>query len=177
MTSDLALGLRISIDTAEKIKIQYGDLAFGEGMKEGYDEDIDLAQLSNVDTIVISRKFISEIMKARYEEILHHINMELKKVGRDGMLPEGVILTGGASKTHGLLDLSREYLRLPANIGIPENVDGITGTSIADPIYSSAVGNLILIQKYGTRGRPFKVNISLGGVFGSLKHLFKKIMP
>ena len=58
VTSDLALGLRISIDTAEKIKIQYGDLAFGEGMKEGYDEDIDLAQISNVDTIVISRKFV-----------------------------------------------------------------------------------------------------------------------
>lgn len=58
VTSDLALGLRISIDTAEKIKIQYGDLAFGEGMKEGYDEDIDLAQVSNVDTIVISRKFV-----------------------------------------------------------------------------------------------------------------------
>ena len=74
--------------------------------------------------------------------------MELKKVGRDGMLPEGVILTGGASKTHGLLDLARSYMRLPANIGLPENIDGITGTSIADPVYASAIGNLILIQKY-----------------------------
>jgi cell division protein FtsA len=146
-------------------------------MKEGYDEDIDLAQISNVDTIVISRKFVAEIMKARYEEIFHYVNMELKKVGRDGMLPEGVIMTGGASKTHGLLDLARNYMRLPANIGLPENIDGITGTSIADPVYASAIGTLILIQKYGASKRPFKVNISLGGVFGSLKHLFKKIMP
>lgn len=123
VTSDLALGLRISIDTAEKIKIGYGDLGFGEGMKPEYDEEIDLASVSNVDTIVISRKFMNEISRARYEEIFHHVNMELKKVGRDGMLPEGVILTGGGSKMHGLVDLARSYLRLPANIGIPENVE------------------------------------------------------
>ena len=88
VTSDLALGLRISIDTAEKIKLSYSDLGFGEGMKPDYDEEVDLASISNVDTIVISRKFMNEISKARYEEIFHHVNMELKKVGRDGMLPE-----------------------------------------------------------------------------------------
>ena len=88
VTSDLALGLRISIDTAEKIKLAYSDLGFGEGMKSDYDEEIDLASISNVDTIVISRKFMNEISRARYEEIFHHVNMELKKVGRDGMLPE-----------------------------------------------------------------------------------------
>ena len=88
VTSDLALGLRISIDTAEKIKLAYSDLGFGEGMKSDYDEEIDLAGISNVDTIVISRKFMNEISRARYEEIFHHVNMELKKVGRDGMLPE-----------------------------------------------------------------------------------------
>lgn len=92
-------------------------------MKPDYDEEIDLASVSNVDTIVISRKFMNEISRARYEEIFHYVNMELKKVGRDGMLPEGVILTGGGSKMHGLVDLARSYLRLPANIGIPENVE------------------------------------------------------
>lgn len=98
VTSDLALGLRISIDTAEKLKLEYGDLNFGAGMKPDYDEDIDLARLSSVDDIAISRKFMNEIIRARYEEIFHHVNMELKKVGRDGMLPEGAILTGGAAK-------------------------------------------------------------------------------
>ena len=67
-------------------------------MKPEYDEDIDLARLSSVDDIAISRKFMNEIIRARYEEIFHHVNMELKKVGRDGMLPEGAILTGGAAK-------------------------------------------------------------------------------
>ncbi len=88
VTSDLALGLRISIDTAEKLKLEYGDLNFGEGMKPDYDEEVDLARISSVDTQVISHKFMNDIIRARYEEILHHVNMELKKVGRDGMLPE-----------------------------------------------------------------------------------------
>lgn len=177
VTSDLALGLRISIDTAEKIKLAYSDLGFGEGMKPEYDEEIDLASISNVDTVVISRKFMNEISRARYEEIFHHVNMELKKVGRDGMLPEWVILTGGASKMHGLVDLAREYLRLPANIGIPENVEWVAGTSIADPIYASSIGTLLLVGKYGNIKQPFKVQFSLGGISSSLKHLFKKIMP
>jgi cell division protein FtsA len=177
VTSDLALGLRISIDTAEKIKLQYGDIGFGQGMKEDYDTEIDLAQISSVDTIVISRKFMNEIIKARYEEIFHHVNMELKKVWRDGMLPEWVILTGGGSKMHGLLDLARDYLRLPANIGVPENIDGVTGTSLNDPIYTAAIWILILMQKYGTPKRPFKVHFSLGGIFGSLKYLLKKVIP
>jgi cell division ATPase FtsA len=57
-------------------------------MASDYDEDIDLAKLSGVDTIVISRKFMNDIIRARYEEIFHHIVMELKNVNRDGMLPE-----------------------------------------------------------------------------------------
>ena len=88
VTSDLALGLRISIDTAERLKLEYGDLNFGEGMKSEYDEEIDLTKLSSVDTMSISRRFMNDIIQARYEEIFHHITMELKNVGRDGMLPE-----------------------------------------------------------------------------------------
>lgn len=103
--------------------------------------------------------------------------MELKKVGRDGMLPEGIVLTGGAAKMRGLVELARTYMRLPASIGLPDSVEGVRGTSVSDPIYSSVVGNLLLIQKYGTAKRPFKMTFSVGSVFGSLKNIFKKIIP
>lgn len=175
VTSDLALGLRISIDTAEQLKLHYGDLTIREG--KWTDEEIDLSTLSNMDTISVSRKFMNEIIQARYEEIFHHIVMELKKVGRDGMLPEGIVITGGGAKMRWLVDLARTYMRLPASIGVPDQVEWVSGTSISDPIYSSVVGNLLLIQKYGTAKRPFKVNFSLGSAFGSLKNIFKKIMP
>lgn len=177
VTSDLALGLRISIDTAEKLKLEYGDLTVRDNKWKENDEEIDLWLLSNMETMAISRNFMNDIIRARYEEIFHHIVMELKKVGRDGMLPEWIVITGGAAKMRGLVDLARVYMRLPASIGVPDSVDGVRWTSISDPIYSSVVGNLLLIQKYGTAKRPFKMNFSLGNIFTSLKNIFKKIMP
>ena len=177
VTSDIALGLRISLDTAENLKLEYGDLNFGASESEDYDEDIDLSQISNIDTITVSRKFLNEIIRARYEEIFHHVVMELKKVGRDGMLPEGSILVGGGAKTRGLTDLARNYMRLPSNIGVPEMVESISGTSISDPIYTSVIGTMLLIQKYGSNKRPFKMSFNIKGIFASFKNFIKKIIP
>ena len=177
VTSDLALGLRISIDTAERLKVEYGDLNFWEGMKAEYDEDIDLSKLSSVDTIAISRKFMNDIIRARYEEIFHHVIMELKNVGRDGMLPEGAVMTGGASKMRGLVDTARSYLRLPACVGVPEEIDWVSGTSISDPVYTAVVGILVLAGKYGIARKQFKLNLSFRDALTSLKNLFKKIIP
>lgn len=177
VTSDLALGLRVSIDTAEKLKLEYGDVSVLDEKHKDRDEEIDLAHFSSIDTITVSRNFMNDIIRARYEEVFHHITMELKKVGRDGMLPEGIVITGGAAKMRGLVELARNYMRLPASIGVPDGADGITGTSISDPIYSSSVGILMLIQKYGTAKRPFKVNFSLGNAWNSLRNIFKKIIP
>jgi cell division protein FtsA len=177
VTSDLALGLRISIDTAEQLKLNYGDLTIRDAKGKDVDEEIDLSKISNTEVIGVSRNFMNEIIRARYEEIFHHIVMELKKVGRDGMLPEGIVITGGGAKMRGLVELARTYMRLPASIGLPDSIEGVRGTSISDPIYSSVVGNLLLIQKYGTAKRPFKVNFSVVSIFVSLKGIFKKIMP
>lgn len=162
VTSDLALGLRISIDTAERLKLEYGDLNFGEGMKSEYDEEIDLSKFSSIDTTTISRRFMNDIIRARYEEIFHHVIMQLKQVGRDGMLPEGAVLTGGAAKMRGLVELARDYLRLPACVGVPGEIDGVSGTSISDPVYTSVVGTLLLAQKYGVARKQFKLNLSFG---------------
>lgn len=127
---------------------------------------------------MVSRKFLNEIIRARYEEIFHHIVMELKKVGRDGMLPEGIILTGGASKTRGLTDLARSYLRLPANLGVPDMVESLSGTSMSDPIYTSVVGTMLLIDKYGTEKRsPFRFQFNPKNLIQSLKNFFKKFTP
>lgn len=143
-----------------------------------FDEEIDLSQISSTDTITISRKFLNEIIRARYEEIFHHVVMELKKVGRDGMLPEGSILVGGGAKTRGLTDLARSYMRLPSNIGVPDRVESISGTSISDPMYTSVIGTMLLIQKYDVNAhRSFRINWNPKGLFASLQNFIKKIIP
>lgn len=176
VTSDIALGARVSIDTAEKLKIEYGSVGLCKDEKVK-DDEIDLAKISKSETTTISRKYLSEIIHARYSEIFYYVNAELKKIGKDGMLPEGAVISGGGAKARDLNDLAKEVLRLPSMIGTPEDSDFISGTSIGDPIFAGIIGTLLLSQKYGVPRSGFKLNLSLGGFFGSVKNAFKKIMP
>lgn len=176
VTSDVALGARVAIDTAEKLKVEYGDLSLAKEEK-ARDEEIDLAKIAKNETATVSRKYLSEITRARYSEIFYYVNAELKKIGKDGMLPEGAVLTGGGAKMKGALDLAKEVLRLPASIGVPEDSDHISGTSIGDPVFAGIIGTIMLAQRYGIRGNAFKLNLSLGGFWGSVKNVFSKIIP
>jgi cell division protein FtsA len=176
VTSDIALGLRISIDLAERLKLEFGDLSLCKDEK-AKDEDIDLSKFSKTETATISKKYLSEIARARYSEILYFVNTELKRINRDGMLPEGAVITGGGAKMRGLIDLSKEILRLPSVIGVPEDSDHISGTSICDPQYAGIVGTLLLSQKYSNHRSRFKFSLNLGGFVTSLKALIKKILP
>jgi cell division ATPase FtsA len=77
----------------------------------------------------------------------------------------------------GILELAKEILRLPASIGIPEDSDFISGTSISDPTYSSVIGTLLLSQKYGGARSKMKLNFSASSFWGSIKNVFGKIVP
>lgn len=176
VTSDIALGARVSIDTAEKLKIEYGSVGLCKDEKTK-DDEIDLAKISKNETTTISRKYLSEIIRARYSEIFYYVNNELKKIGKDGMLPEGAVICGGGAKARDLNDLAKEVLRLPSMIGTPEDSDFISGTSIGDPMFAGIIGTLLLSQKYGVVRSGFKLHLSMNGFFGSLKNALKKIMP
>lgn len=176
VTSDIALGLRISIDLAEKLKLEHADVNFCKDDSQK-DEEIDLSKYSKTETTTISKKYLSEIVRARYSEFFYFVNSELKRIGKDGMLPEGAVLTGGAAKIRGLVDLSKEILRLPTSIGIPDDGDHISGTSLGDPQYAGIVGTLLLSQKYTPTRSRFKFNFSTNGFFSSLKQLIQKILP
>lgn len=172
VTNDVAIGLRTSIDTAEKIKIEYGSCIPDE---VGERETIDLSLMSKVDTHTVSKKQMCQIIEARYQEILMLAKDELSKIHRDGMLPAGVILTGGAVKIAGITDLARETLNLPVQIGFPQNYDGVVD-KIDDPSYSTAIGLLIWGSKF--EGRPHGgKSITLKKGMGSIKKWFKGLVP
>ncbi|MFA6992283.1 MAG: cell division protein FtsA, partial [Candidatus Gracilibacteria bacterium] len=100
VTNDIAIGLRTSIDTAEKVKMEYGSV-IPEDVNER--ETIDLSLMSKIDTHVISKKYMVEIIQARYHEIFLMVKDELAKIHRDGMLPAGAILTGAGAKIPGII--------------------------------------------------------------------------
>lgn len=176
VTSDIAIGTRVSIDLAERLKVEYGDVAFGKDEKVK-DEEIQLSKLSKTETTTVSKRYLADISRARYSEIFHFVNSELKRIGKDGMLPEGSVLTGGGAKMRGIVDIAKETLRLPASVGIPEDSELISGTSVGDPVYAGVIGTLLLSQRYGPAHGRFRLHFSMGGFMNSLKNLFSKLVP
>lgn len=138
VTNDLAIGLRSSIEVAERIKIEYGECATKNLSKK------DMVDLSSVGAEVgekVSCKYIAEIIGARMEEILEKIDRELAKIGRSGLLPAGIIFTGGGAKVAGLVDFAKQQLRLPATLGYPLNILSAS-EKINDLSFTTAIGLL-----------------------------------
>ncbi len=137
VTNDIALGLRISTESAEKIKRDFG-FAFSQEVNKK--DKINLKDYDiNTKDIFISKHYLSEIIEARLSEIFDYINKELKTIDKDGMLPEGAVIVGGGSKIPGTIELAKKTLRLPAKIGVPNDMGGIVD-KISDPCFATAAG-------------------------------------
>lgn len=174
VTNDIAIGLRTSVDTAEKIKIEYGS-CIPEEVNDR--EMIDLSSLSKIDMQKISKRMLVEIIEARYSEIFLLVKQELAKIHRDGMLPAGVVLTGAGVKIPGVVDLARETLNLPVQIGFPQNFEGVVD-KIEDPAYATAIGLLIWGARFETRPLGFGFRgLNLKKSFAGLKNWAKQLLP
>ncbi|MFA6381771.1 MAG: cell division protein FtsA [Candidatus Buchananbacteria bacterium] len=179
ITSDIAIGLRIPIDTAEKIKLEYGT-AFSQNI--GKKDEIDIGELEGSESNFVSRKYVAEITEARVEEIFEKIDAELKKVDKSGKLPAGVVLTGGGAKLNNLTEAAKSKLRLPASIGRPLNITSAID-KVNDPSFSTAIGLVIwgsqLQSSRGKKGFGKLLNYfsNFKGVTKQTKKWFKKIIP
>ncbi|MDD5464061.1 MAG: cell division protein FtsA [Candidatus Moranbacteria bacterium] len=143
ITNDIAIGLRTSIDVAEKIKLEYGSaLSRDTNKKEG----IDLAQIDSGEEGVVSRFHIAEIIEARFEEIFLLVQKELKLIGKAGLLPSGAVLVGGGAKMTHTADLAKEILGLPVQIGFPLGLGGVLD-KVDDPSFATAAGLVLWSQQ------------------------------
>lgn len=172
ITSDIAIGLRTSIDVAESIKLRYG-CALPEKNDE---EDIDLAMIDSNENGKVNKSYVHEIIEARVEEILKKVDQELKRVDRSGKLPAGVVLTGAGSKLPKIVDLAKKTLRLPATLGYPLQI-----TSVIDTANDLGMTTAIGLVKWGAEatnasGGRTKFR-SIGDVGGKMKKWLKSLMP
>ncbi len=136
LTNDIAIGLRTSIDLAEQVKIHVGS-ALPESV--GKREDVNLAEFEGGEETVVSRKHVAEIIEARLEEIFKMVDKELQSIDRSGMLPAGIVLTGGGAQLTGILDVAKKIFRLPASVGLPQNI--VTAIDkVNSPTFTTALG-------------------------------------
>lgn len=139
ITSDIAIGLRLPFAVAEELKITYGHC---DPTTIAEDDMIDLAQFMPDCNDLVPRKLLAEIIQARVEELFNMVHEELKKSGYDGMLPAGLVITGGTAELPGILDVAGQTLDLPARIGSPLGLLGLAD-SISRPAYATSVGLLL----------------------------------
>ncbi len=146
ITNDIGIGLRTDTDVAERVKLEYG-FALPTEIKEK--EEIDLGPIAHSDEHKVSRRLIAEIIEARLLEILSLVRKELKKVDRDRKLPAGVVVTGGAAKLPGLVDVTKEHLGLPAQVGFPSELRGMLD-KVDDPSFATSLG----LMRWGFTQQP-----------------------
>lgn len=181
ITNDIAIGLRTSIEVAEKIKLEFGSALSRDINRK---EDIDLAQIDSSEVGRVSRHHVVEIIEARLEEIFSMVDKQLKSIGKSGLLPSGIVLTGGGAKLPEIVTQAKELLKLPAQIGYPINMGGIMN-KVDDPSFAAVIG-LVLWEKEKRNfsGGMFSKDKMLGnltqGTENSLKkvkHWFEKFLP
>lgn len=178
ITNDIAIGLRTSIDIAEAVKTEYGDCAPGVINKR---DEIDLFELGSPEHETVKRQYLAEIIEARVEEILRKVDQELIRVKRSGLLPAGVVFTGGGAKLPGLLEVTKRILRLPAMLGYPLNMLSVSD-KVNDLAFSTAVGLVkwgSLFEFGGQSGRLGGANMlkHIGSFSKSLKKWIKALIP
>lgn len=146
ITNDLAIGLRTSIEVAEKVKVKYGTVLVDEASEV---EKVDLSGIDLKEEGIVSKRYIAEIVEARVEEIFKKVREELRKINKDGQLPGGVVVTGGGAKVKGIEDMAKRIFNLPAEIGKPHSLTGLTD-KVYDPSMSTAVGLMLYAYEEGT---------------------------
>ncbi len=178
ITNDIAIGLRTNLEIAERIKQDY---AFAISHEIGDDEIIELSEYDPGEEATTSRKYVCEIVEARLGEIFSMIRDELRMIGKDGLLPAGIVFTGGGARLAGLSDSAKEVLQLPARIGTPfANLSGMID-KLDDPLFATSVGLMLagLVQPGGETRTPSlgKIDHHMNTIMDRAKGLFKNLLP
>lgn len=157
ITNDIALGLRIPIDEAEQLKL--GSLIGGN----------------------FPKKKLDEIIYARVSDIFELIDSHLKKIGKSGLLPAGIVLTGGGSGVTTIEDLAKAYLKLPSKVAYMAHDGG--KVQIKDSMWAVAYG-LCVIGLIDESEKPIEirmgnrmVKVVKNSLLEWLKKLGKQLIP
>jgi cell division protein FtsA len=195
ISKDLAAGLRVSLESAEKIKLFLGQTPKQPVVPENLEEknrrrnlqldDLDISTLMLTEEIrsVSQKTLVEGIIKPRLNEIFTMVGLEIKRSGFGGMTPSGVVITGGGAMTVGAVDSARKHLVMPVRIGSPLHITGLID-EILTPAFVTSVGLLL----YGVSDREEESESRFGsfkkmgsfqirGLAGKVVDLVKSLLP
>jgi cell division protein FtsA len=192
ITNDIAVGLRISLDSAEKIKLflmkkgdhkkKIGPVAGGFTKKD----EVDIKELNLVEgiTSISSKTVIDGIIRPRLEEIFEKVFEEIQKSNFLTMIPSGLVITGGGALTVGTIETARRVTGLSARVAIPQGVVGLVD-EVLFPQFATVVGTVLYGKEYLSKDeknslkdfRSIFRDFSFKGSFKKISDLFKSFLP
>lgn len=189
ITNDLAIGLRISLESAEKIKlflsrnatvkrVLHPDVESEPRSRETRPSDeIDLSSLNLSEELrkVSQKTLVDGIIRPRLNEIFTMIGLEIKKSGFGGQTPAGIVITGGGAMTVGIRDSAKRVLAMPVRVGLPTNLKGIID-EIQHPAFATVIG----LTLYGSYSETASSSLAFGnflsGFSGGSGKFIKRIL-
>ena len=170
-TNDIAVGLRMPIPDAEKLKRKCGCAL--SGMVDD-DETIEVASVGGRRPRVMARRILSEILQPRAEEVFHLVWDEIRRAGYEKLLNSGIVLTGGGAILEGLPEIAEQIFDLPIRRGTPAGVGGLVD-HVGSPACAAAVGLVV----FAHRNRPARPARSaglgpIGWIAGRLGRVFRE---
>lgn len=167
VTSDVSIGLRTSLQVAEKSKLDYGSLYLASD-----DQQFDIPDVGGQENRVVSVRKLNGIIEARVMEMLGLITEEFPRMKVPEVIPSGIVLAGGVSQTKGLSAFSRELMHCSVRIA----QDGMGG--IDDPAYATAIGIIAYAmrsQSTSDVSRPARKERRSGGLMAKVAGWFKEM--
>jgi cell division protein FtsA len=178
ISNDVAIILRTPFDVAEYLKIKHGRARPLPDSVEGGDGDqLEIDSFVGMKKRSISRLLLHQVIEARVEEMFQMLRAEVRRVGYEGLLPAGVVLTGGTALLPGIEEVAREVMNMPVRIGVPSGLGGLADT-IDSPAYATGVGLIRWGLKRGTTP-PFLVPQEQGWtrIYNRFKSWLREFLP
>jgi cell division protein FtsA len=172
VTNDVAIGIKTSLPVAEELKIRHGTCSLASVTD---DEEISVSVLGDDAGRTVSRLEVCQIIEARMRETFELLRNEMAVA--PGMLPAGIILTGGGSQLAGVAELGRDVLQVPVRIAGPSGIGGLVDTLLT-PSYSTSVGLLQWGAASLAVGEPTRYESAPAlGVFGRVRDAIRSMFP
>ncbi len=186
ITNDIAVGLRVSLESAERIKLFLSRRLQGkQEVAKNKLEQLNLNELNLPESLsdVSPKTVVDGIIGSRIEEIYKLIGEEIEKTGFGQSVPSGLVITGGGALTVGMLEIGKKVIGLPIRLGVPGEITGLVDELI-DPQFAATVGLIlrgrknIMEQETGVKrfNKIFK-DFSLGNSLGKIKDIIKQFIP
>jgi len=169
VTNDLAIGLKIDPEIAEKVKLQHASAV-------NRNKSSKVTVKHDKETLEFDIADIDEIVEARLEEIFEAVNKELEKAGRAGRLPSGAVLAGGASNMKSIVDFAKNQLGVAVRRGKAKGYGGVVD-NVNKPEFAAAIGLMLADINpdgyHSVAADASKTGAKSGGFLSSLFNRFR----